>query len=66
MSLGFVKMPPGYALMLNGDESHFYWLRHDGLESVIHWNRWAVYRGAQSDAAKQANTYKASDVKRKK
>ena len=55
MSLGIVKMPPGYALMLNGDESHFYWLRYDGVESVRHWNRWAVYRGAQSNAAKQPN-----------
>ena len=55
MSLGIVNMPDGYALMLNGDESHFYWLRHDGVESVIHWNRWAVYRGAKSDASKQAN-----------
>ena len=49
-SLGIQRMPKGYALMLNCDESHFYWLRHDGAESCIHWNKWAVYRGARADA----------------
>ena len=48
--LGIQKMPEGYALMLNSDRSHFYWLRCDGAESVIHWNEWAIYRGAKTDA----------------
>lgn len=48
-SLGIQSMPEGYALMLNPDETHYYWLRADGVESVIHWDRWAVYRGAKSD-----------------
>lgn len=51
-SLGIQKMPEGYALMLNADESHFYWLRYDGVESQICWDKWAVYRGAKEDAAK--------------
>lgn len=50
--LGFVKMPKGYALMLNSDESHFFWLRHDGLESVIYCNRWDVYRMAKLNSIK--------------
>jgi hypothetical protein len=48
-SLGIRKLPDGYALMLNADYTHYYWLRHDGEESVIHWNKWAVYRGAIND-----------------
>ena len=47
-SLGIQKMPPGYALMLNADGSHFYWLREDGSESVIHWDKWAIYRWAMA------------------
>lgn len=48
-NLGFQKMPTGYALMCTG--SHYYWLRYDGLESVINWDKWAAYRGAVKDAA---------------
>ena len=47
--LGIQKMPDGYALMLNADETHFYWLRYDGVESAIHWDKWAVYRAAKAD-----------------
>ncbi|GEK48946.1 hypothetical protein PRZ61_10620 [Halomonas pacifica] len=45
--LGFVQMPDGYALMLNPDRTHFYWLNEDGVESCIHWDKWAMYRGAK-------------------
>ena len=48
-SLGIQKMPQGYALMLNADQTHFYWLRHDGIESQICWDKWAVYRGAKKN-----------------
>ena len=48
-SLGIKAMPEGYALMLNSDESHFFWLRYDGLNSVECWDKWACYRGARSD-----------------
>ena len=48
-ALGFVQMPDGYALMLNPDRTHFYWLREDGVESCIHWDKWATYRGAKHD-----------------
>jgi hypothetical protein len=50
-SLGIVQMPAGYALMLDADRMYHYWLRSDGAESVIHWNKWAVYRGAVKDYA---------------
>lgn len=48
-SLGIKKMPEGYALMLNPDRTHFYWVRYDGVDSTIHWNKWAVYLGAVED-----------------
>ena len=48
-ALGARSMPEGYALMLNADQSHYYWLRHDGTESCISWDRWAAYRGAKAD-----------------
>lgn len=48
--LGFQKMPEGYELWLNPDRTHFYWLQTDtGRESVIHWDKWAIYRGAKKD-----------------
>lgn len=47
--LGIKRMPVGYALMLNADYSHYYWLRYDGKESAISWDRWAVYRWAKQD-----------------
>lgn len=49
--LGFAKMPAGYALLLNPDETHFFWLcLSDGRESSIDWNRWRVRRKAIADA----------------
>ena len=49
-SLGIQKMPDGYALMLDADGMYYYWLRSDGAEGHIHWNKWAVYRGAKANA----------------
>jgi hypothetical protein len=46
--LGIQKMPPGYALMLDADELYFYWLCQDGTTSDIHWNKWAVRKGAMA------------------
>jgi hypothetical protein len=43
-------MPEGYALMRNEDD-YFYWLRADGVEGVICWDKWAVYRGAKENKA---------------
>jgi hypothetical protein len=52
-SLGIQAMPEGYRLMLNADESHFFWFRlDDSRESSIHWSKWAVYRGAKHDHAR--------------
>lgn len=48
--LGIQKMPAGYALMLDADDMHFFWLRKDGAESSVHWSKWAVRRGAVADA----------------
>lgn len=51
-SLGIQKMPEGYALLLNADESHFFWMeRATGRESVQDWDKWNVWRGAHEDAA---------------
>ena len=47
-------MPEGYALMLNPDRTHHYWLRFNGNESAIHWDKWAVYRGAIKNKTKAA------------
>jgi hypothetical protein len=47
-----VRMPKGYALMINADRSHYFWLREDGVESVIHWNRFAIYKWAKLEALK--------------
>lgn len=50
-SLGIQKMPEGYHLMLDADGMYFFWMEEaTGRESVIHWNKWAVYRGACDDA----------------
>lgn len=52
--LGIQKMPPGYALLLNPDESHFFWMCvADGRESTIDWDKWRVRRGAMVDAKQQ-------------
>ena len=47
-----VKMPQGYALMLNADGTHYFWLRQDGVESTIHWNRFVIHRWAKAEALK--------------
>ena len=55
-ALGIQRMPAGYHLMLDGDGMYFYWLREaDGAESVIHWDKWAVWRGARADAEQRAD-----------
>ena len=48
-SLGIKEMPSGYALMLNSDNTHYFWIT-DSLESSISWNKWAVYRSAMADS----------------
>ena len=52
--LGFQSMPDGYALMLDADQMYFFWMeKATGRESSIHHDRWAVRRGAISDAARR-------------
>lgn len=51
--LGIQKMPEGYALMLDADEMYFFWLCEDGVESCIHWNKWAIRKGAVARALSQ-------------
>lgn len=54
-SLGIQAMPAGYHLLLDADGMFFSWFEIEtGRESVPHWNKWAVYRGAKIDAAKHA------------
>ena len=55
-SLGIQQMPEGYKLCLNRDRTHYYWLRQDGVESCIDWNKWSVYFGAKRDTAKRHQT----------
>ena len=50
--LGRSKVPPGYAVLLNSDQSHFFWIGPSGEESCIDWNKWNVLRGARAHAAK--------------
>jgi hypothetical protein len=47
-SLGIVQMPEGFALMLNPDRTHYYYLSAT-QESCIHWNKWAIYRWAKAE-----------------
>ena len=47
--LGISKMPPGYRL-LQLDSGHFIYEREsDGVESCIHWSKWAVRKWAFAD-----------------
>ena len=49
-ALGFAKMPEGYELW-QLDSGHWMWVEsRTERESCIHWNKWAVYRGARLDA----------------
>lgn len=48
-SLGIQQMPDGYALMLNPDKTHYFWITKNS-ESCIHCDKWAVYRGAKEHA----------------
>lgn len=57
-SLGVQKMPEGYALMKDPEGMYFYWLKFDGMQSVISWNKWDAYRGAKDDAKKFNNKQK--------
>lgn len=54
-SLGAVKMPSGYALMMSADMIYYYGLKHDGTETVIDCRKWAIYRWAKRDAEKASN-----------
>ena len=52
-SLGIQKMPEGFSLMLDADRMFFFWMElATGIESAIHWSKWAVYRGAKNYVAK--------------
>ena len=58
--LGFQSMPDGYALMLDADQMYFFWMeKATGRESSIHHDRWAVRRGAISDAARRTGRGRA-------
>lgn len=50
-ALGAVKMPYGYALIIDGDEHYYNWLDYRGQEGPQHWDRWAVYRMAKLNAS---------------
>ena len=47
-------LPAHGALMLDADRMYFFWMeKATGRESYIHHDRWAVRRGAISDAARR-------------
>lgn len=50
--LGIAAIPENYALLLNSDHSHFFFIKYGDYESCIHWNKWAVYRWIKTDSAK--------------
>jgi hypothetical protein len=52
-SLGIQEMPDGYALLLDADQMYYFWVCDDGRNSVIHWDKWAIYRGACNDARRK-------------
>ncbi|AUR98399.1 hypothetical protein NVP1250O_61 [Vibrio phage 1.250.O._10N.261.55.E11] len=54
-TLGFVKMPDGYALMINSDYTHYFWVREDWAESSITCDRWDAYRGALRDSKERTS-----------
>lgn len=60
-SLGIRRMPSGYALMLNADRTHYYYLAENGTESVEHWNKWSVWHWAMQAARHAAAPGPPSD-----
>jgi predicted N-acetyltransferase YhbS len=52
-ALGAVKMPYGYALIIDGDEHYYHWLNYMGQEGPQHWDRWTVYRMAKLNSSHQ-------------
>ena len=51
-ALGFQSMPEGYALMVNADCTHYFWICEDGRDSCIG-SMWGVYYGAKEDQEDQ-------------
>lgn len=49
-NLGRARLPDGYEVMLNADGTHYFWINWKGQNSVIHWNKWAAFRGAKEHA----------------
>ena len=54
--LGIQRMPVGYALMLDADGMYFFWVCQDGITSVQHWNKWAIWRGAMMRSRETAQS----------
>ncbi len=53
INFGCVKLPPGYAVLRVDDHTMWVRLTDDGedytREGLIHWSRWASFRGAWAD-----------------
>jgi hypothetical protein len=61
-ALGIQKMPAGYRMLLDADRMYFSWFHlPSGRESVNHWCKWAVWRGARDDAAAQTDREEPTD-----
>jgi len=50
---GKAKIPDDYAIMLNADESHFFWLHKSDATGPVDWNKWRVLRSAKAHAKSQ-------------
>jgi hypothetical protein len=61
-ALGIQNMPQGYALMLDADRIYYFWLRHDGAEGPVCWDKWWVRRGAFANADHLAKQQEHSDA----
>ena len=53
-NIGRARCPAGYAIMVDPDGVYTFWLDWNGRQSVSHWSKWAVLRGAKQDAERQS------------
>ncbi|WP_293371527.1 hypothetical protein [Nevskia sp.] len=58
-SLGIVKMPQGYALMVDPFTRRFYAIKPDGFETDPHPDRWEIYRWARDYSRASATVHEA-------
>lgn len=45
-ALGVNTMPHGYALMLNCQQTHYYWVKYNGIQSEDCYHKWDAHNTA--------------------